>query len=334
MTKTKKRAPLLVRILWKFLVTLVTLIISLLCLVYVGEKLLFAPFFMKAQAEMNIPGLWTGFVAQGFDQVDENTYLVSGYDKDNDPSAIYVYDKGEYTLCELFDKDGAASLSHAGGVTHFNDFVYVATDTGEDTTYCDMYSLTDVLDGDGKATMIDRLAIPNRLAYCSVYDGKLYAGAFYREGTQYLTPESHHITTAAGDKNTALMMVYTLDERTGKPVNVDPDYLYSTTSNVQGFCFTDSGKIVLSTSWGLNPSKLFVYDETKAEKTTITLDGTAYETTVLDSECLTQTVTAPPMAEELVCENGRVTVMCESACMKYIFGKLTSGNYAYSVPIA
>ena len=334
MTKTKKRAPLFVRILGYFFLTLVTLVISLLCLIFIGEKLLFAPFFYQARAEMKVPGLWTGFVAQGFEKVDENTYLISGYDKEEDPSAIYLYENGEYTLCELYDANGAKSLSHAGGVTLFNDFVYIATDTGEDVTYCDMYSLTDIRDGDGKATMIDRIKIPNRLAYCSVYGNQLYVGAFYREGSVYLTPESHHYTTANGEKNTALMMVFTLDETTGKPVSATPEHIYSTTSNVQGMCSTDSGKIVLSTSWALNPSKLFVYDVTKAEQTTITLDGQTYDMTVLDGACLTETITAPPMAEELVCENGRVTVMCESACMKYIYGKLTSGNYAYSIPIA
>ncbi len=329
MTKTKKRAPLFVRILGKFFLTLVTLIISLLCLVFVGEKLLFAPFFMQAQAEMKIPGLWSGFVTQGFEKVGEDTYLVSGYDKADKPSSIYVLQGGKQTECELFDAEGNASLTHAGGVTRFNDFVYVAHGA-----YCDMYSLTDILDGDGKATMVDRAKTSNQISFCSVVDGKLYAGAFYREGTQYLTPESHHVTTATGEKNTALIMVYTLDETTGKPISQTPEKIYSITSNVQGMCVTDSGKIVLSTSWGLTPSKLLVYDETKAQKVSLTLDGTSYETTVLDSACLTQTVTAPPMAEELVYENGRVIIMCESASMKYIFGKLTSGNYAYSVPIA
>ena len=313
----------------KIILGFLTSILSLLCLVFVGEKLLFAPFFMQSQTEMRIPGLWSGFVTQGFDKVDDNTYLVSGYDKDDDPSAIYVYQNGEYTLCELFDEEGNPNLTHAGGVTHFNEFVYVAH--GE---YCDMYSLTDVLDGDGKATRIDRAKTSNQISFCSVYDGKVYAGAFYREGTQYLTPDTHHLTTAAGDKNTALIMVYPLDATTGKPVSATPEKLYSITSNVQGMCITGSGKIVLSTSWGLTPSKLFVYDETKAENTTLVLDGTTYATTVLDSACLTQTVTAPPMAEELVYENGRVTIMCESACMKYLFGKFTSGNWAYSVPIA
>ncbi len=329
MTKTKKCSCKFGRVLGKIFITLVTVIVSLLCLVFVGEKLLFAPFFMQAQTEMRIPGLWSGFVTQGFEKVGEDTYLVAGYDKADKPSSIYVLQGDKQTECELFDAEGQASLTHAGGVTVFNKFVYVAH--GE---YCDMYLLTDVLDGDGKATMVDRAKTSNQISFCSVVDGKLYAGAFYREGTQYLTPETHHITTATGDKNTALIMLYTLDETTGKPVSETPEKLYSITSNVQGMCVTGSGKIVLSTSWGLTPSKLLVYDETKAQQTTLTLNDTEYQTTVLDSACLTQTITAPPMAEELVYENGRVIIMCESASMKYIFGKLTSGNWAYSVPIA
>ena len=329
MTKTKKRKCAFGRIVGKIFLGLITFLISVCCLVFVGEKLLFAPFFAQARVEMKVPGLWEGFVTQGFEKVGEDTYLVSGYDKADKPSSIYVVQGKEQTECELFDKDGKASLTHAGGVTVFNEFVYVAHGA-----YCDMYLLSDVLDGDGKATMVDRAKTANQISFCSVVDGKLYAGAFYREGTQYLTPETHHLTTAAGDKNTALIMVYTLDETTGKPTSETPEKLYSITSNVQGMCVTASGKIVLSTSWGLTPSKLLVYDETKAQKTSLTLDGAAYDTTVLDSACLTQTVTAPPMAEELVYENGRVIIMCESASMKYLFGKFTSGTWAYSVPIA
>ncbi|MBQ8319350.1 MAG: hypothetical protein IJX81_00545 [Clostridia bacterium] len=327
MAKTKKRASV-GRVLWKIFVGLVTTVVTLLCVIYLGEKLLFAPFFVGARAEMRIPGLWSGFVTQGFDKVEEGTYLVSGYDKNDGPSSIYVYQDGKYTTCELFDEEGKANTTHAGGVAHFGQFVYVAH--GE---YCDVYSLSDVLDGDGKATRTDRVKTANQVSFCYVADGKLYAGAFYRAGSQYLTPDEHHLTTAAGDQNTALIMVYSLNETTGKLISESPEKLYSITSNVQGMCITDSGKIVLSTSWGLTPSKLLVYDETNAQTTTLTIDGAQYPTTVLDSACLTRTVTAPPMAEELVYENGRVTIMCESASMKYLFGKFTSGNWAYSVAI-
>ena len=46
---------------------------------------------------------------------------------------------------------------------------------------------------------------------------------------------------------------------------------------------------------------------------------------------LLDVVKASPMSEELVCLDGRIIVFCESACNKYVFGKLTTGFdiYAY-----
>ena len=327
-----KKLPLPVRI-TAFVLGGILLLIGL---VWTVEKFIFASFFFKgAKTEMAIPGLWTGFVPQGFEKVDEDFYLMSGYDKDGkSPSVIYTVKDGKKTAYKLYNKDGSPYLSHAGGVTHFNGFVYVAYNTGAETTYCDMFMLTDLTDGDNKATKVDSIAIPNQVSYCSVHGGKLYAGAFYREGSKYLTPESHHLTTPSGEKNTALMMVYTLDESTGKPVSATPERVYSTLSNVQGMCFTDSGKMVLSTSWGLNPSHLYVYDLNKASTGSMDLGGATVPVTYLDSESLVQTVKCPPMSEELVYQDGRVFILTESASMKYLFGKVMSGNFMRSFPIA
>lgn len=305
-------------------------------LVWTVEKFIFASFFFKgAKTETAIPGLWSGFVPQGFDKVDEDFYLISGYDKNGEsPSIIYTVKDGEKTAYELYDSDGRAYLSHAGGVTHFGKYAYIANDTGYDTTYCDMFLLSDLTDGDNKATKVDSFAVPNRLAYCSVYDGKMYTGAFYRDGSQYLTPESHHLTTPCGDKNTALTFVYTLSELTGKPISGTPERVFSTLSNVQGMCFTDSGKVVLSTSWGLSASHLYVYDMEKTKESLIDLNGIKTPVTYLDSEALAQEIKCPPMSEELVYENGRVVILTESACMKYMFGKVMSGNFMHSFPVA
>ena len=324
----------LISVFSRILLTIIAFLLALVFLIFVGEKLFFGSFFFGgANAEFAIPGLWTGFVPQGFEKVDD-AYIISGHDKSDDlPSSVYVIKDNKNTRVDLFNADGSNYLSHAGGVTHFGDYMYVAYNTGEDTTFCDMFLLSDVFDGDGKATKIDSIPLPNRISYCSVYGNQLYAGAFYREGSQYLTPESHQLKTPAGDQNTALMMVYTLDERTGKPVSDKPDVVYSTLSNVQGMCITNSGKIVLSTSWALNPSNLYVYDLAKASESTWDLDGTEIPLVYLDNACLTQTITCPPMSEELVYENGRVIIMSESACMKYIYGKIMSGNFAYSFPI-
>ncbi len=314
-------------------------IFGLLLTIFIGEKFVFASFFFGgAKAEMKIPGLWQDFVPQGFDKLETGEYLMSGYAKDGvSPTSVYVVNGKDKNRCQLYNQDGSAYTSHAGGITHFKDYVYIANDTHEDTTYLDMFLLSDVLDKDGKATLIDSIAVPNRLAYCSVYDGKMYTGAFYREGSVYLTPESHHLKTPSGETNTALMFVYEMDETTGKFTSEIPEMIYSTTSNIQGMCMTDSGKIVLSTSWGLSKSKLYVYDTTTSDAVVSTYefaDGVNVPLVYLCENNLTQTVVAPPMAEELVYENGRVLILTESASMKYLFGKLMSGNSVYSFPIA
>ena len=318
----------------RIILGMIAFLLSVVFVVFIGEKIFYVSFFGKAQVEFAIPGLWTGFVPQGFDKVGD-AYLISGYDKsDAAPSMVYVVENGENTRVDLYNSDGSNYVSHAGGVTHFGEYMYVAYNTGENTTYCDMFLLSDVFDGDGKATKCDSIPLPNQISYCSVYGNKLYAGAFYREGSKYLTPQSHQLKTPSGDQNTALMMVYTLDESTGKPVSDKPDFVYSTISNVQGMCITESGKIVLSTSWSFYPSELFVYDLEKASEGEWEYNGEQIPLVYLDSACLSESFVCPPMSEELVCENGRVIIMSESACMKYLYGKLTSGSFAYSIPIA
>lgn len=339
--QTRAKRPL------KILGWIFGVIAAVLILVFVGEKLFFASFFFGgAKMEMKTPGTWTNYVQQGFDHLEDGKFIVSSYNKGNENAAIFIIDGKEETCVELKNEDGTPYLSHAGGVTHYKDWVYVATDNHADQEgdlYCthdncntnlDMFALSDVLDGDGKATKVDTIVVPNRLAYASVYGDMLYVGAFHREGSKYITPESHHITTPAGDKNTALMMVYELDENTGKPVHGTPEFCYSTLSNVQGMCMTGDGDIILSTSWGLSPSHLYQYDTAKAEQGTITLDGASVPVYYLDSACLLEDVKTPLMAEEMVWLDGRVYILTESASMKYIFGKIMSGNHIYSYPLS
>ena len=48
---------------------------------------------------------------------------------------------------------------------------------------------------------------------------------------------------------------------------------------------------------------------------------------VMGEADLFRTVSAPPMAEELVYLDGKVYVMNESASNKYVFGRFLSGTY-------
>ena len=50
----------------------------------------------------------------------------------------------------------------------------------------------------------------------------------------------------------------------------------------------------------------------------------------LDSASLVKTVTAPPMAEEMVYKDGRILVLNESSCNKYFYGRLIRGSWVYA----
>lgn len=58
----------------------------------------------------------------------------------------------------------------------------------------------------------------------------------------------------------------------------------------------------------------------------IELGGKEVPIYYLDKSNLVNTVTVPPMSEEIVYKDGKIYIMCESASNKYIFGKLTSGR--------
>lgn len=195
-------------------------------------------------------------------------------------------------------------------------------------------------------------------AFCFVYDGELFVGSFHKDG-DYNTPTDHHVTTPAGDENKALMVSFALGtgkfsrygiygEYSDKSVDILPSPVaaYSLPSYVQGICvatyntlidnqMTTVERMVLSTSWGLTTSRLSFYDLKKVRGATPSKDDNEldYPLYYVDSASIIEadTVEAPPMSEEIVYLDGKIWIMNESACNKYIFGKLTTGNYLYSV---
>ncbi len=303
-------------------------VLALLLLVYVGEKIWFAHFFANSDREMKIPGLSEGYVPQGFDYIDErDAYLACGYMKDGSASRIYMMNEDGRVIYEADMKkaDGSDYTGHTGGIAYFGDYLYVSGGNG-----CDMFLLSDLVDGDGKVTLIGEVKTGNNPAYCKVIGGKLYAGAFYHTKGGYDTPTEHQITTPSGDKNMAILTVFTLDPVTGKAISDTPDVIYSTTAKVQGMNMTETGKILLSTSYGLSTSHLYVHNPDLSTDGEFDFNGTKVPLIYLDSATLEKDVRMPAMAEEIVYDDGEVYVMNESACSKYMFGKLTSGRHVWA----
>ncbi len=302
------------------------------------DRIKYDDFYDKAQKEFYIPGLSEGFVPQGFEFMkEENVFLACGYMTKDECSRVYVIseDGDEYYYTDLKKENTDPYLGHTGGITYYKDYVYITGSYG-----IDVFDLNDILDPSVKFTYqrgtINTYGV--NPAFCYIYDGELITGSFYKAG-DYETPISHHYKTAAGDENKAMMLAFDLVNSSKINYYVDPKPVaaYSIPSYVQGACVTDDGKLILSTSWGLTTSKLYVHDLQKTLSTTDSESAKAafgldYNIPLysVDSSSLVETIEAPPMSEEIVYLDGKIWIFNESACNKYIFGKLTTGNYLFS----
>jgi hypothetical protein len=301
------------------------------------ERVIYADFYANAENEFGIPGLNEGFVPQGMDYVEETEQmLMVGYMSNGKAGRIYRRDMktGKVSCIEMKEEDGSDYLGHTGGIACYGDYVCVTGDDG-----LDIFHAEDVLTGDSEAVKVGAVKTYNNPAWCHVYEDEsgvyILTGSFYREGSVYETPAEHHLTTPAGDKNTSLVTVFRMN--TDMPLHVDPTPIcaISTPDQMQGLCITDDGDIAVSTSWGTASSYIHLYDGAKvkasgAADTLEVTDGVTLPLFYLDSDSKTETVTAPPMSEEIECIDGRLFIFNESACNKYVFGKFLSGYWLYS----
>ena len=149
-------------------------------------------------------------------------------------------------------------------------------------------------------------------------DNYLYIGEFHKE----IEYECSNKIEFNGKTNYAIVEKYDTDDFS-KPVTV-----YSIPNQIQGFCIKDDGTIILSSSWGLNSSKFYIYEPKDIFQTEQEYNGC--ELFFLDKP--SRTITAPAMSEDLdifVSKDGKekVTTMFESSSNKYFFGKLFFANY-------
>lgn len=326
---------------------------------YIGA----AEFYNNSEVVFATPGVYdSNFVPQGMTYDEKaDRYFFAGYMGkpiigelgDDIAARVYVRNSdGSVTFTRLLNADGTPYTDHTGGVEFFGDYVYV---TGEDSHGLDVFSAKDIIEGKSETKMLGTVKTYNSPAhtYTFDYNGERYilAGSYHKDETVYLTPEHEKFTTPAGDNNTSVMTVFKLDANAEFGINPTPVALISAREMIQGICITPDGQMVISSSWGLATSNLFFYDLSKVQSTVLD----KYEGTItygdledenanrykedfsfenvpvyfVDSSCLVNTVVAPPMSEELVCKDGLIVVFCESACNKYMFGKISTGYSTY-----
>ena len=104
---------------------------------------------------------------------------------------------------------------------------------------------------------------------------------------------------------------------------------------MQGFAQTGNGEIILTTSYSLPDSIIYVFNEPieLENKKTITLDFGEIPLKVLCSKNLIKKFDAPTMAEGIDIAGEKVYILYESACDKYKMVTRTRNNFVESLKI-
>ena len=331
----------------KILIGIVAGLVGLVAVVLLGFRavvmLPVMPYYHASEKAFVIPGLNEDFVPQGFHYDEENGYfLVSGYSSVKDmPSAVYILnaEDGELVGKALLHKEnGDVFTGHSGGIARNGDYIYIAGGSGR-CLY--IYSYSDLLSA-GNGGAVNRLGKFSLkysdedyqgTSFVTVTGDRLIVGE-YRTETDYSYPDSHKVTTSAGDEHGGLAMEFALDPNGPYGISINPTRVFSIRDYVQGI-WAEDGKIYLSTSHGLSHSLIYVYNESEmTDEGTIKIIGRNLPLYSLDSASLEATYKIAPMSEELFMKDGKLYIMCESACSKYFFGKLIGGKWCYSTDLS
>lgn len=298
-------------------------------------------YYKNSHKAFIIPALSTAYVPQGFCYDQQSSwFLATGYMKDGSASPVFAINKqGGKTIKSVVLKlaDGKDYLGHAGGISVWKNYLYVA-DGSEHCIYVfDYEQFKTAKNGDalfsiGKFFTETADGDYVKPSCVEVVGNKIVIGEFFRE-SNYETYKTHKIATPNGDKNTALAVVYSLADNFEFGINPVPEKAYSMREQVQGITF-DGDKVYLSTSWGLSFSQIFIYDQTTAVSDMRTVLGENIPVYYLDSKSLIKDLKIPPMSEEMAIVNGKLYVLSESASTKYIFGKFTGGKWCYATDLS
>ncbi len=294
------------------------LLYTLLCY---STPLFYGKFMNNSEKLAKIPGLSDGFVPQGICYSNElNAYLCCGYFSDS-PSKIYVIEEnGDVKSLDLQLENGDSYTGHAGGISTSNGHVWISNQ--KKAFHIPLSSIKNAKDGD--TVSFDGHFDVGVNASFTFSNEELFFIGEYANGNSYKTRDENHLVTPDGTNHNAIIYGYARDDSAEFGVNAEnPVIALSVRDIVQGFCVTDSGKYVLSTSAGLANSHFYIYDCTNEKQTDfITYNGNEIPLYYLDSTTLVDTVTLPHMSEDLDYHDSMVCVGFEAGALKYGAGLL------------
>lgn len=285
----------------------------------IGKHFVYKEYYSIYEKEGHIPGLNAGFVPQGFTyNTDSNTFIIAGYMGNGKPSRIYVTQpKSRKSVHFEMTSGGQPFFGHTGGIQYCDGKLYLANE-GIGVFEFDA-SLADKSNASGKVEIGQPISVNNHSSFVFSDDKYIYVGEF--NNSKEYTCEN--VITFNGVTHKAIVSKYAKGNL-GKPLAV-----YSIPDLAQGVCFTADGTMMISTSYGVNPSHFLIYKPDAVIDTKQTYDGAP----LFFADVPSKDLMAPQMSEDLDLVDGKPATVTESACNKYFFGKLYFANKIYSMDI-
>lgn len=321
----------MVKKVFKIIFKTLLIVVAIFAFLIIGLNAFKHPFYskyynVKEDVAYN-QGLGDGFVSQGVAKVivdGHEYYFTSGYMSNGEPSRVYINNNKTYYYVNIKLSDYELSYDHFGGITATKDNIYL---TGEKAIY--EIPITDFAQDPvdkpvkslGSKTSVKAVKVKNSYEvdvqtsyiYADPTDTYLYVGEF-----NYGPYKTNHETSVNFGNETyyAYVNCY-LISKLGQEDALQ--YRFAVRDKVQGFAIAD-GKIVLSTSYSVPSSTLYVYN--------IPQDFDKDNIYYLDNRYLSYSIKAPSMMEALdYCpEKKQFITLFESACNKYFFGKFFLAN--------
>ncbi|MBQ8415872.1 MAG: hypothetical protein IJX13_03080 [Clostridia bacterium] len=326
----------------KIVLIVLAALLALVLLIWGGLHLaklfLYPDYYGGAAVVSPLPNIHGGFVPQGLGyDAETDTYLHSGYN--GKQTELYLVNGSNTKLIlPVYLGETEPAKGHGGGIAVAGDYVYVADNADEgDGRFgaVHVFRFSDLQNAEygAKVKAIDMIPVDSSASFCFADASYLYVGEFYRAGP-YETDPSHHFTTPAGDENKAILTALPL-KADGSVADRTPAFAASIPDQVQGFAIHENGTVMVSRSWGLNPSYLDIYSGWADTKGTVTLSDKEIPLYYLDSSTMEKSIAMPAFSEGLaILGDGRVAVSFESACNKYIIGKFffATNVVAFEVP--
>jgi hypothetical protein len=275
----------------------------------------------NTQTGFVIAGLKQGAVPQGLTLLSDGRVLTSHYFDNGLPSCIVTTDRNTGKAIKTFhimEPDGSQHKGHVGGIAIDEASLWIASDA---FLYRGNLSAITTNPGGGVFQTLEKFATEatHEAAFCSVFDGFVWAGEFAFKD-KYPTPPSHHLVARDGTTRNGWVCGY--NPRNGF---ARPERVLSIPDRTQGILATDN-YIFLSLSYGRrNRSSIEIYNNPFSEephKMVQSLAGSDVPLWFLDGTNHIRSIDLPPMSENIAADDGKLLILFESGASKFRwFGK-------------